>query len=257
MRGEFITGCARFRERNVRRFFTHQGVMQRVFSRNPFFELRGAPGGRAVLRDNHYDVAFRAYLREQRVPYVAVDESRRALMRDQSLKSIDFIVSPPDVRSLLVDVKGRRFPSGKSGQGNRWENWATEDDITSLLRWQEIFGEGFRSALIFVYDLLEPRYAGEFPETFVYRDRRYACCGVWADEYCNEMRERSASWGTVTLPRSVFHELRQPLSKLLGTKLPGTKLPGKRPAPEGGASLNETDAVLPENRGSRSPVANT
>lgn len=169
-----------------------------------------------MLKDNHYDVAFRAYLRELRIPHVTVDESRRALMRDQSLKSIDFIVSPPEKQSLLVDVKGRRFPSGRDGKGNQWENWVTEDDIDSLLHWQEIFGEGFRSALIFVYDLTDPKYASQFPETFVFRDRRYACCGVWADEYRNEMRERSASWGTVTLSRKTYHELRQPLSKLLG-----------------------------------------
>jgi len=172
-----------------------------------------------VQRDNHYDVAFRAYLRELRIPHVAVDESRRALMRDQSLKSVDFIVSPPGAKSMLVDVKGRRFPSGREGKGNQWENWVTEDDIESLLKWQEIFGEGFRSALIFVYDLVEPRYAAQFPETFLFRERRYACCGVWADEYRNEMRERSASWGTVTLPRRAFHELRQPLSQLLGRSI--------------------------------------
>lgn len=168
-----------------------------------------------MLRDNHYDVAFRAALRQLRIPHVVVDESRRALMRNQSLKSVDFIVSPPGSVSLLVDVKGRRFPSGREGRGNRWENWVTEDDIDSLLRWQEIFGQGFRSALLFVYDLVSPRFAEQFPETFEFRGHTYACCGVWADEYSNEMRERSASWKTVTLPRKVFHELRQPLSRFL------------------------------------------
>ena len=63
-------------------------------------------------RDNHYEAAFEAYLRDRRLPYVAVDEGRRALAADGSLKSLDFIVSPPGARSWLVDVKGRRFPSG-------------------------------------------------------------------------------------------------------------------------------------------------
>lgn len=173
-----------------------------------------------MLRDNHYDLAFRAYLRARRIPHVAVDESRRALMRNQSLKSIDFIVSPPGKEGMLVDVKGRRFPGGKTSKGNRWENWVTADDIESLLHWQEIFGTGFRSALIFVYDLTEPSSVSEFSESFRFRDRQYACCGVWADEYQVEMRERSASWKTVALPRRSFHELRYPLGKLLGDDLP-------------------------------------
>src|SRR5688572_2898382 len=65
-------------------------------------------------RDNHYEAAFEAYLRDRRLPYVAVDEGRRALAADESLKSLDFIVSPPGARSWLVDVKGRRFPTGEA-----------------------------------------------------------------------------------------------------------------------------------------------
>jgi hypothetical protein len=63
-------------------------------------------------RDNHYEAAFEAYLRSRGVPYVAVDEARRTLLGGTSIKSLDFIVSPVGAQSLLVDVKGRRFPSG-------------------------------------------------------------------------------------------------------------------------------------------------
>ena len=77
-------------------------------------------------RDNHYEAAFEAYLRARQTPYVAVDETRRSLAGQRSLKNLDFIVSPPVAsaagreesagRSWLVDVKGRRFPSGQSKQ---------------------------------------------------------------------------------------------------------------------------------------------
>jgi hypothetical protein len=60
-------------------------------------------------RDNHYEAAFEAYLRERRLPYIAVDEARRSLVPDGSLKSLDFIVSPAGDVSWLVDVQ-RRFP---------------------------------------------------------------------------------------------------------------------------------------------------
>ena len=117
-----------------------------------------------VKRTNHYDVAFEEYLRGTCTPYVAVDEQRRALLADASLKSMDFIVTSQRFQNLLVDVKGRRFPSGGEGSrfsGHKWENWATEDDIDSLLRWQQVFGNGFRSMLLFAYEIVDPRFAGE------------------------------------------------------------------------------------------------
>ncbi len=47
-------------------------------------------GGFVVAdRDNHYEAAFEAYLRQQGVPYIAVDETRRSVMADgQSIKSL-------------------------------------------------------------------------------------------------------------------------------------------------------------------------
>jgi len=99
----------------------------------------------------HYEQAFEHYLRSNRVPYVAVDEARKALLpADEppgSLKSFDFVVYGPS-RNLLLDVKGRKY-SGRSGR--RMENWVTRDDIDGLERWGRLFGEGFEPTFIFVY----------------------------------------------------------------------------------------------------------
>ena len=46
-------------------------------------------------RDNHYEAAFEEYLRSRRTAYIAVDEARRSLVANGSLKSLDFIVSSP------------------------------------------------------------------------------------------------------------------------------------------------------------------
>ena len=59
-------------------------------------------------RDNHYEAAFEAFLRARRLPYIAIDEARRSVVAGGSLKSLDFIVSPPGQTSWLVDVKGYR-----------------------------------------------------------------------------------------------------------------------------------------------------
>ena len=41
-------------------------------------------------RHNHYELAFEAYLRHERVAYVAVDEQRRSLIAGGSLKNLDY-----------------------------------------------------------------------------------------------------------------------------------------------------------------------
>jgi hypothetical protein len=166
-------------------------------------------------RTNHYDAAFEEYLRGTCTPYVVVDEQRRARLVDLSLKSMDFIVTSPHHQRLLVDVKGRRFPSGGEGAGHCWENWATEDDIDSLLRWQEAFGAGFRSMLVFAYDIVDPRRAADLGRPFAHRGKLYSFFGVFADAYRTAMRARSQSWETVSLPSRDYRELRIPVAEIL------------------------------------------
>jgi len=168
-----------------------------------------------ALRSNHYDAAFEEYLRRLRAPHVVVDEQRRSLLADASLKSMDFIVYSRRRVNLLVDVKGRRFPSGGEGRGHKWENWATEDDLASLTRWEQVFGGGFRSTLVFAYHVLEERWLGELADPFRHRGRTYAFYGIWADDYRERMRARSASWETVSLPSAEFRRLRRPIAEFL------------------------------------------
>jgi hypothetical protein len=186
-------------------------------------------------RTNHYDAAFEGYLRCLGVPFVVVDEARRARLNQVSLKSMDFIVTAPGNRNLLVDVKGRQFPSGcgprprprrqRTRAGHKWENWATKDDLDSLLRWQDVFGDGFRSMLVFAYDLLDAKAADDLARdigigseggrAFAFRGRLYSFFGVWADEYKTAMHARSQSWETVSVPSRQYRDLRIPVAELL------------------------------------------
>ena len=95
-------------------------------------------------RDNHYEAAFEELLRQHGVPYVAVDEAKRSVLADgQSIKSLDFIVAAAGSTTWLVDVKGRRFPSGDDESKQYWRNWSTRDDLTSLAHWEQLFGANF------------------------------------------------------------------------------------------------------------------
>ncbi len=165
-----------------------------------------------AIRGNHYDRAFEEFLRVRGTPHVVVDEAKRALLADESLKSMDFIVHAPR-GNLLVDVKGRRFPSGE--QGHTWENWTTDDDLESLDRWESIFGGDFRAVLVFAYDLVDERHATRFERLFDFRDHRYAFFGVEAAEYAAVARRRSSQWGTVAAGRAEFRRLRRPIEEFL------------------------------------------
>ena len=185
-----------------------------------------------AIRSNHYDAAFEEFLRERRVPYVAVDEKRRAVLADSSIKSFDFIVEATG-QNLLVDVKGRIWGQSASSRGqagssenhkkssNRyWENWATEDDIGSMLRWEGVFGDQFRAALVFAYAIetgtpVPPSAKRDGAELFEFCDRTYFFSAVTVQDYASFMKPRSAGWGTVTVPAADFRSHRQPLEKLL------------------------------------------
>lgn len=195
-----------------------------------------------VKRHNHYEVAFEDYLRAERIPYVAVNEQRRALDSDGSLKNLDFILSPdaslpavadeswlsaPDVEEgmpyqptepcnirWLIDVKGRQFPSGSQ----YWRNWTTADELDSLNRWRLRFGKGFDAALVFAYQLMANRSPVPVEQIHHFRGNAYAFVAVRLDDYWSASRTLSPSWGTVSVPTSEFRQRAQPLSELLGAR---------------------------------------
>jgi hypothetical protein len=170
-----------------------------------------------MRRSSEYECAFEAYLQHQRLCYVAVDEHRRPMLGDVSIKSLDFIVFGAGGARLVVDVKGRRFPGGKPSQLRRiWENWATRDDIEGLDRWARIWGPGFRGVLAFAYHVLPSvELPDDTEDLWLFRGRRYLFRGVDAHLYRTFMRTRSPRWGTVSLPTAVFRSLVRPLSHFL------------------------------------------
>jgi hypothetical protein len=168
-------------------------------------------------RSNHYEAAFEAFLRARGVGFVAVDEARRTLLGDADVKSLDFIVVGPHDARLVVDVKGRRFPGGPSGQPRKvWQNWSTEDDLDGLGRWAHHFGPDFRGVLAFVYRIEEPfRLPDDTPDIFTFRDSTYLMRAVEATAYRSRMKPRSRRWGTVHLATADYRELVLPFSAFL------------------------------------------
>ncbi len=159
----------------------------------------------------HYEAAFEDYLRRRQIPYVAVDEAKRAAFRDAKLKSFDFIVYSDNNTNWLVDVKGRRRAARKGQRKPAWENWVTQADLDGLEQWERVFGTGFGALFVFAYWLREQT---EPPPEIVhtFRDDRYVFVGVKAAEYRLHARVRSPKWGTVNLPAAEFARCARPLA---------------------------------------------
>ena len=188
-------------------------------------------------RRHHYEHAFEAYLRERRVPYVAVDEARKALLphahahasgdaamepgpaKDEAaLKSFDFVIYGQG-SNLLIEVKGRRIgrrafsstdgqaASPRAGGVGRLETWVTLDDVESLTAWGKLFGPEFAAAFVFVYWCDEQPPDALFEEIFEHRGKWYALRAITLADYVTAMRVRSLRWRTVHMPAAAFNRL--------------------------------------------------
>jgi hypothetical protein len=179
-----------------------------------------------VQRRHHYELAFEHHLRERRVPYVAVDEARKALLPagtiwGASLKSFDFVLYGEGL-NLLAEVKGRRI----GGRG--LDSWATQEDVDALTGWERLFGDGFAGALVFVYWCESQPPAPLFEEVFEFKGRWYAIRAALARDYAPIMKPRSVRWRTVHVPGPGFDRISRPL----GAALAG---PAAAPLYSGGA----------------------
>lgn len=197
-------------------------------------------------RRHHYERAFEGYLRDQRVPYMAVNEARRALLPKQAklelegaegqksaIKNFDFVVygDPADdgvadgrggmgADNLLVEVKGRRLPRMRLADGRpakaRLESWVTMDDVEALGTWERLFGEGYRAVFVFVYWCDDVPPDGLFAEVFSYQSRWYTVRAVTLEEYTGCMKVRSPKWRTVHLPTADFERIWRGVCPVVG-----------------------------------------
>ena len=165
----------------------------------------------------HYEQAFEHYLRANRVPYIAVDEAKKALLPSgdplDAIKSFDFVVYGRHC-NLLVDVKGRMFGTarGPLTSNRRYESWVTVDDVDGLARWQRLFGPDFEAVFVFIYCLRQQPPDALFDEVFSYGDRWYALREAPLAAYRRSMIPRSRRWQTVHVPSAAFQRISRPFS---------------------------------------------
>lgn len=167
-----------------------------------------------MKKHNFYERAFEDLLRKRQIPYVAVDEAKRAAFRDAHLKSFDFIVYSTQARNWLIDIKGRRWARRPGQSRPSWQNWITQADLEGLQQWEEVFGDDFGALLVFAYQI----EATAQPPPEIRHDfggARYVFAGLPLAEYAPLARVRSPKWGTINIPTADFARLVRPLADWL------------------------------------------
>jgi len=162
-------------------------------------------------RSNPYEAAFEIFLKEQGLCYVAVDETRRAVLGDVPVKNLDFIILGPTGAKLLVDVKGRRFPGGPPEKPRYvWESWATQDDVDGLTHWQALFGADYLPLFVFMYRVMPTVTLDDTPDIWRHKEDVFLFRAVPLDDYRRHLRVRSPKWRTVNLAKGKFEEIARP-----------------------------------------------
>jgi hypothetical protein len=168
-----------------------------------------------MLAWNHYEVAFEAFLRERRIPFLAVEERHRNQLEDgTTLKNLDFVISRPTGTSWLIDVKGRKFPGGKQG-GGYWKHWSTRDDLLGIRQWESIFGSRFSGLFVFAYQICGNKSPLPPERLFEFRNRLYGFVGISLKDYLSEIRLLSPRWHTFSMPTNKFRSLAKPFEDFM------------------------------------------
>ena len=105
----------------------------------------------------HYEQAFADYLRSVGRPFVVVDDAKKAVFSGARIKSFDFLMYSSGQTHWLVDVKGRKLTVARPGQKGHLENWTTREDVTGLVQWARVFGQGFAGLFVFASWLTQPK----------------------------------------------------------------------------------------------------
>ncbi len=170
-------------------------------------------------RENHYEPAFEGFLRKHKICYVSVNQAKRSFWEEDNepVKSLDYVVHAHSEVRLLIDVKGRKFPSGANNNPRQiWQTWCLQEDVHGLQLWEQQFGTGYRSLLLFMFYLL-PGFDVPLgtPDLWIWSGRRYLLRAVAIADYSRWMRPRSPGWKTVDLPIAAFRETARPFSCFL------------------------------------------
>jgi hypothetical protein len=151
---------------------------------------------------NHYERAFASWLKENRVPFVRIDQSRREDLIEGRPKSFDFLLCPNGPRRLLVEVKGRTFHGVSLAGRKGLDCWITAEDGRAMKTWRRLFESrqtSDRAIFVFAFQLERIDTDPDGLCVYEFEGRRYVFFVISAADYLRRMKQRSPRWRTLTL----------------------------------------------------------
>jgi hypothetical protein len=167
------------------------------------------------IRATNYEQVFESWLGENRVQYMVVDQQKRKMFARSKIKSFDFLLYPADSAPFIAEVKGRKFKGKSLAALAGLECWVTMEDVQGLIRWEQVFADGFKAVFIFAYEFENLDVETDGREVYDFKNSRYMFYAVRLDDYREFMKVRSPKWQTVTLPAAKFREFAIPVRELL------------------------------------------
>ena len=175
-----------------------------------------------VSRGTEYENVFQAWLDDNFLKNIAIDQCKRKIFARNNIKSFDFLVYPKSedfaISIVLAEVKGRKF-TGTTLAGKRsFQSWVTMDDVRGLVSWQDIFAcqNPCQAAFVFVYKFDQIDVESDGQDVYQYGDDNYLIYVVELANYQDRMKVRSPKWQTVYLPAKDFRCLSVPASQFFG-----------------------------------------
>ena len=164
---------------------------------------------------NQYERAFENWLVDNRIQYVAVDESKRAAFGRSNIKSFDYLLYPRNQQIIIAELKGRSFKGTGFAKLTGFECWVTTDDVDGLARWQQVFGPDHIAVFAFAYKIQNIDVDFDGREVYDFAQDKYVFFAVKLDDYRRFMKRRSPKWQTVTLPADKFRQCAVQMQNLL------------------------------------------
>lgn len=164
---------------------------------------------------NKYEQAVEAWLIDNQIKFVKVDQAKRSYFARSKVKSFDFMVYCDNGKLLLVEVKGRRFKGESLAGLGGLQNWVTLEDVSGMLKWEEVMGECSRAVFVFAYEFDNVDVERDGIDVFSFDNREYVFFMAAVGDYCQHMRSRSIKWNTVSLSAKDFREILTPIGSLL------------------------------------------
>jgi len=164
---------------------------------------------------HQYERAFENWLIDNRIRYVAVDESKRVAFGRSSIKSFDYLLYPRSQQTIIAELKGRTFKGTGFAKLAGFECWVTADDVDGLDIWQKVFGPGHIAVFVFAYRIENIDVDFDGREVYNFAQDRYIFFAVKLSDYRVFMKRRSPKWRTVTLPADKFRQCAVQMQNLL------------------------------------------